>query len=269
MTGSSTGHPVPEGPSGGPSAPGRPVRGRSAPSGHTYLDFNAPLSDAAAADLVAGLQPLAGARVVDLGCGWGELLLRVLAGAPTAHGLGIDIDAEALERGRTNAQARGLVGRVRFEEADVAGWRGDPADVLIAIGVSHAWGGTAGTLKALHAHVRPGGRLLLGDAVWEQPPTPEALAGLHARAEDFGSVADLVDLAMATGYRLLGLRMASLSEWDSFESRWCAGYERWIADHADSPDAIPARARVDEHRDGWLRGYRGTLGFAYLTLARS
>ena len=60
------------------------------PSGHTYLDFNAPLSDRRAAALVAGVGPLADKSVLDLGCGWAELLLRILAGEPTATGVGID-----------------------------------------------------------------------------------------------------------------------------------------------------------------------------------
>ena len=38
--------------------------------------------------------------------------------------------------------------------------------------------------------------------------------------------------------------------------------EEWLATH-DDPQA---RARADEHRSCWLRGYRGVMGLAYLTL---
>ena len=34
----------------------------------------------------------------------------------------------------------------------------------------------------------------------------------------------------------------------------------------DHPDAAEIRQDVDEHRSYWLRGYRGLMGFAYLTL---
>src|SRR5260370_3540395 len=56
---------------------------------HANLVFNAPMSDTRATELVASVQPLAHARVADLGCGWAELLLRTLAaeGTPTRVGL--------------------------------------------------------------------------------------------------------------------------------------------------------------------------------------
>ena len=39
-----------------------------------------------------------------------------------------------------------------------------------------------------------------------------------------------------------------------------------VAAHPDHPRAAEIRQRVDEHRSYWLRGYRGLLGLAYLTL---
>ncbi|WP_268996913.1 hypothetical protein [Saccharothrix luteola] len=38
-------------------------------NGHALLDFNTPLSDTKAYDLITTLQPLSGATVVDYGCG--------------------------------------------------------------------------------------------------------------------------------------------------------------------------------------------------------
>jgi hypothetical protein len=93
------------------------------------------------------------------------------------------------------------------------------------------------------------------------------MAALEAGSDEFPSLAGLVDLALHSGFRLLSLSVANADEWDSFESRWCAGRERWLLEHPDAPDAAEVRALVDEHRTGWLHGYRGFLGFAYLTLA--
>ena len=122
-------------------------------------------------------------------------------------------------------------------------------------------------MHAVRPLLRPGGRLLLGEGIWEQPPTPAALAALDAQPDEFTTLAGLVDRCLASGYRLLGASTATLTEWDDFESRYCAGRERWLSANPDADDAGEVRAEIDRHRHGWLRGYRGVLGFAYLTLA--
>jgi cyclopropane fatty-acyl-phospholipid synthase-like methyltransferase len=240
----------------------------AASSWYTELDFNAPMSSVRANELIATLEPLdGGATVVDLGCGWAELLLRVLEYHPTARGRGIDRNAAALERAQRNADARGLGTRVRFECADAAQYAG-LCDVAIVIGSSHAWGGTSAALDAIGARLRPGGRLLLGEGIWEQAPTDAALIALDATADDFTSLVALVQLCEAHGYQPQHVTRATLEEWDSFESRYCAGAEQWLATHPDSSDAADLRAAVDKHRDGWRHGYREILGFAYLTLLK-
>jgi hypothetical protein len=121
-------------------------------------------------------------------------------------------------------------------------------------------------LTALKRSVRPGGKVLIGDGIWRCPPTDAALQALEAKADDFFSLAAIVDAAITAGYRVLSISEANEDEWDDFESRWCAGYERWLLANADHPEAPAARERVDDHRTRWLHGYRGVLGFAYLTL---
>jgi hypothetical protein len=50
------------------------------------------------------------------------------------------------------------------------------------------------------------------------------------------------------------------------ESAYQADEEERLAAHPDHPSAAEIRKGVDEHRSFWLRGYRGVLGLAYLTL---
>ena len=40
----------------------------------------------------------------------------------------------------------------------------------------------------------------------------------------------------------------------------------YLLAHGDHPEATRIRDQLDQHRSYWLRGYRGILGMAYLTL---
>ncbi len=111
--------------------------------------------------------------------------------------------------------------------------------------------------------LKPGGRAILGEGFWERPPTPAAQEVL---GENLSTLPDLVDQAIGAGFRPLLISTASRDEWEVFESRWCGGVERWLL---QNPDDESARATVDAHRTGWLRGYRDVLGLAYLVLVSS
>jgi hypothetical protein len=85
-------------------------------------------------------------------------------------------------------------------------------------------------------------------------------------AEDHYHLAGLVDLAMAAGFRPEWIETASLQEWDDFESGYMADVEEWLAEHPDHPQAAETRQMADDHLSIWLRGSRGIMGLAYLTL---
>jgi cyclopropane fatty-acyl-phospholipid synthase-like methyltransferase len=223
---------------------------------HEQLTFNAPLSDARAQDLLARIAVPPGDTALDLGCGWGELLLRLVEGSAGSHGDGVDTDAEAIRRGQVAATDRGLAERVRFHEADATTWQPstEPA-VVIAVGASHAWGGPLAALESIRSIVRVDGRVLFGDGFWRSGPTED----LHRVFGDLPDLAGLSEIAADAGFRSLHVAESTADEWDSFESDWRAGLE--LSGSAEARDVAAAR------RDEYLRGYRGVLGFGWLVLA--
>src|SRR5581483_4156669 len=84
------------------------------PPGLSRLTFHGPLSEARAARIVARLAANRPRTVLDIGCGWGELMLRILEAVPAATGLGLDTHEGDLARGRAGARSRGLGDRVTF-----------------------------------------------------------------------------------------------------------------------------------------------------------
>ena len=233
---------------------GQPVRDDFRRLAHAGLTFNAPLSEERAGALVAALPISPGHHVLDLGCGWGELLLRILAAHPATTGTGVDSDRDALDRGVRLASQRGLHGRVEFIEADAATFV-DQADVVLNVAASHALGGSSHALQALRESVAAGGRVLYGDGFWAETPSPAALEAIGELPRF-----DQIDAsAQAAGFRIERDEVSTLIEWDAFEAAWRAGLEA-----APDPDAVAfAAVRRREYEDG----YRSAIGFRWLVLA--
>ncbi len=227
---------------------------------YAKLRWNTPLSEAHAAELLDHLDLTTATSIVDLGCGWGELLLRA-AERGGAKAVGVDTDPAGLDRGRRAALVRGV--DVKFVERAAAEWHGT-ADRAICVGSSHTLGGSRAMLAAL-AEVVPSGRVLVGDGCWERPPTEAAHAIF---GDDVLPLADLVAACGETGWQVLHLSTADQREWDDFESGHRAGPREWLLANPDDPRADEVRAREDAREREYLTAYRGVLGLAYLVLAR-
>jgi cyclopropane fatty-acyl-phospholipid synthase-like methyltransferase len=228
---------------------------------YAALRWNTPLSEAHAEELLDHLALPEATSVVDLGCGWGELLLRAAARTPRARITGVDTDPAGLDRGRQAATTRGL--DVTFVEQPAEEW-GGTADRALCIGSSHTLGGSRAMLTRL-AEVVPRGRVLVGDGCWEAPPTEAAHAIF---GDDVLPLADLVAACGAAGWQVLHMSTADQREWDDFESRHRAGLREWLLANPSDPRAEEVRERQDTREQEYLTAYRGVLGFAYLVLAR-
>ncbi len=242
---------------------------------HRDLTFLAPLSDPRADRLVAFLAEGAPSTVLDVGCGWGELLLRVLEAIPSARGLGVDLDEEALTDARRRAVDRRLGDRATFEARDAREVSGS-FGAITCIGASQIWGPDveeaqpldyAAALTALRRLLPRGGRLVYGEGIWSAPPNPAATAPLAGRDDEYLGLGELVELAKAQGFAVLAAHEADQDEWDTFESGFAAGYARWLAEHdPDDPDAEEVRGLAARQHTAYFGGYRGILGLAYLHL---
>lgn len=236
---------------------------------HAAMRWNAPLSDAHASMLLDVLELEQAERVLDLGCGWGELLLRAVHRGPTLTGVGIDNDTVAIARGRALATERGLDDRVSFQPMPAESWA-EPSDRVICVGAKHIWGGpppamTAQALTALGQLVAPGGRLLYGDGYLEPNPS----ASTSDLFPEVPPLSDVLTAARDAGWRVLHLSVSDQLEWDEFESTFRAGTERWLLANPDAEDASGIRQWLDGRMREYVDGYRGELGFCWLVLARS
>src|SRR6266496_2026822 len=238
------------------------------------LVFMAPLSEERANTLVGFLAANLSGVVVDVGCGWGELLLRVLEASRRSHGLGIDLKAESIEHAMSVARLRHLSDRLTLVVGDAKEKMPMSAQAVICIGASQIWGrpveakapiNYGAALSAIRSVLEPGAPVVYGEGIWTATPTDAAIDPLAGRRDEYLFLPDLLDLADKCGFACVQAHQASLEEWDAFESGYTARYARWLSSHpADHPDAQEIRRRAQAQRAAYSRGYRGVLGMAYL-----
>lgn len=233
----------------------------------------APLCDASVAALLGRALPRGDERMLDLGCGEGAWLVRALSTRPGTRGVGVDVSRTALARARESADAAGVGERLALHERDAAEFappEGPGAFGLVSVvGATHAFGGLLPALAAARAHLAPRGCVLVGEGFWEREPSPGALDGLGASREEFADLATTVDHVAAEGWTPVYGHVSTAAEWDDYEWSWTGSLSRWALDHPGHPDSVQALRAAAGHREGWLRGYRGTLGFVTLVLRAS
>ncbi|MDT0347245.1 SAM-dependent methyltransferase [Streptomyces litchfieldiae] len=236
---------------------------------HAGHPIAGPLTEAALADVLdAALahRPDAG-RLLDLGCGQAVWPLRALTARPGARAVGVDVNGAALAWAAEEAARLGVADRLELREASATGLTWDePFDAVLCVGATHAFGGLLPTLAAARAPLAPGGCVVVGEGFWERDPDPAALAALEAAREDYGDLATTVERVVAAGWEPVYGHVSTPGEWDDYEWRWTGNLARWALDHPDHPDAAAAAETAAAHRAGWLRGYRGVLGFVTLVL---
>jgi len=243
-----------------------------------YLDlsFMAPLSEARATRLVEFLSATLAGTIVDVGCGWGELLIRVLEATPDAKGVGIDLDLGSIEHAMSLARERGVEERASFIMGDAKDQLPSVSQGAICIGASQIWGPPVeanlpldyrSALTAVRNMLDRGSPVIYGEGIWTASPTPEAIAPLAGRYDEYVDLPELLDIAGGCGFSVMQVHQATLDEWDEFESGFSARYARWLkANGPDHTDASEVRARAEKQSNAYFRGYRGVLGMAYLAM---
>lgn len=233
---------------------------------HADHPLASPLSDASVQRLLDRAAGRDDDRLLDLGCGGGEWLLRALRARPEVRAEGVDVAAVALAHARAESIRLGVQDRLVLHERDAAGFTSPHRfDLVLCSGVTHAFGGLRPTLAAAGAHVAAGGRVLIGDGFWDRPPSPEAIEMLG----DFDDLATLMDVVVADGWTPVGGHVSSRSELDDYEWAWTGSLAAWALDHPDHPDHDQALDAATTHRSEWLRVYRDTFGFVTLVLRRT
>ena len=206
-----------------------------------------------------------GARVVELGCGKADLLIRLLQRWPAASAEGFDRNPWFLAEARASAGAAGVSSRLSLIETDAPGalLSGRSVDLAIAFGATGIVGDQAGTIAFLASIVTPGGEVLLGDGVWVADPPPEGMVAFGMTHDELvDGVEGLAASGRASGLEPVSLELVSVAEWDAYETAYAGAIEAWAAANPADPEHDAFLARAATFRASYAAWRRASMGFA-------
>ncbi len=219
---------------------------------HVGLPFANPMTEAAIDEALEALPTPARPRILETGCGSGEILRRAVRICDAADALGVDLDPDAI----ADARIRSAGLPIRFEVMDGAQVSGD-FDAIVNVAASHVHGGFAAAPSALRTLAPV---VLYGEGFWRRQPSARFLAALGgASADELSDIAGLREAVRSAGFQIAHESIASESDW--------AAYEEALAERADrhgDTDAAAYARRIRERRA--LPDGTDTLGFALMAL---
>ena len=230
--------------------------------------FNAPLSNEKADQLIQLLALPQDGQVLDVGCGRGEFLIRLIE-ATGARGLGIDREQSLISAARASAADRIPAASLEFRGADMQqeSFKENTFDGALCIGSTHAFGDgdTAypNTLSQLSHMVRPGGLILIGEGYWKQPPAAEYLSLIGEPLGIYRDHAANIHFAEARGLTPMYATVSNMDEWDHFEWSHKMEIEREAAEDPVNQALAKKLEWSRIWRNGYLRWGRSTMGFGY------
>jgi SAM-dependent methyltransferase len=240
-------------------------RARVGAIGHGPMPFHNPISESAMDALLALLPVSVGDSVLDVGCGRGELLIRLVE-ATGVRGYGVDSSEQQIITARGSAMTRVPGAELRFETRDAMTLEAPPHSFQLAacIGSSHALGGLDPTLERLAELVRHGGYLLLGEGYWVRPPLSVELETLGATEDELSDLPGLLTAGDRHGLRPVYLATATDEDWRRYEWAYVLNLEVHASEHFREPgiELVHERAGAIRARRLLAVQHGEFLGFA-------
>lgn len=227
-----------------------------------------PITPDKLATLGAALRLEAGARVLDLGSGSGEMLCT-WARDHGVTGTGVDMSQLFTEQAKRRAAELGVADQVEFIHADAAGYVSDEkVDVAACVGATWIAGGFAGTVALLAQSLRPGGIILIGEPYWRQlPPTEEIAKGCLAHSiSDFLTLPSLLASFRELGCDVVEMVLADQDGWDRYEAAKWLTMRRWLETNPDDELAPEVRAQLSSEPVRYATYTREYLGWGVFAL---
>ncbi|MEH7072786.1 class I SAM-dependent methyltransferase [Neobacillus drentensis] len=232
---------------------------------HQNHSFSNPISEAKIMKMLEMISPKPSEKVIDIGAGKCELLIRLVENFQVSA-TAIELYDGAIDEAKRKASNRIPDGSIEFivddaalavEKCEEAGY-----DLGVCIGSTHALDGLEPTLKTLKRLVKKNGYILIGEGYWKQTPSPAYLEALGGADEsECKSHADTVKTGEELGLIPLWSYVANDDEWDEYEWLYSMSIENYCLLNPNDPDCGAMLERIRTWRRTYLTWGRDTLGF--------
>ena len=235
---------------------------------HGDRAFHNPLDPARVAEALDRLGLGPGDRVLDIGCGAGELLVG-LAERCGCGGYGVDTSEILIEEARRRAADRAPAAALEFAALRAGDVTPDGTyAAACCVWSLHALGGLDAGLAWLARAVRAGGAVVIADGFWARPPDPAFLAALGATADELPTFEGLLTTCTAAGLEPVWVATSRPEDWERYEWTLVSNGDRYVRAHPGEPLAADVRAWIDAARSRLLApGGTDTIGFALIVLS--
>lgn len=234
---------------------------------HTLMN---PLDETRLEELYELIPTRSQARVLDIGCGKGEMLIR-LAEKNEIKGVGVDKSPYCIKEAEKKKRERVPEADLRFFEMDGALYNPEPEepeDLTMCIGASWIFGGYEKTLKTLTQMTKKAGYVMVGEPFWRKAPPQTYLRREKMSKKLFSTHQGNIAIGESIGLDPTYTIVSNESNWDKYEGlHWYAARE-YANSHPKDPDVKDLLARSSQARETYLKYEREILGWAVYLFQR-
>jgi SAM-dependent methyltransferase len=237
---------------------------------HATHRFCNPIGETQTATMLDRLSLASKQRVIDIGCGKAELLVR-LVDQYGCFGTGIDINGEFLREATMRVQTSVHPTRIELLKGTAKEMiEAIPQyDLSVCVGSSQCFGLYRDAINALVAITRPEGLILIGEGYWRRLPDQVYLDFLGATEDELLTHSGNIEAGREAGLTPLYSCVSDENDWDDYEESYHANVLRYCDSHPMDPDRVAMLERIAS----WNRHYhlygRETLGFGLYLFRKS